>query len=174
MSAVLSDCGKYRYSLSRQFGLGDRSVTFIGVNPSTADAEVDDATVRKWIGFAKRWGYDGIEVVNLFAFRSTDVRALATADDPVGISNDRYTERALLRASMVVPCWGSITKIPDALRGRIDIVRDWMNRAVNAPVKCLGYTKHGDPRHPLMLGYDTPLEPWLPLNTRSASEDKTP
>ena len=159
MTAVISACGKYRYRLSRQFGLCARTVTFIGVNPSTADAEIDDATVRKWVGFAKRWGFDRIEVVNLFAFRSTDVRALATADDPVGPNNDYHTKRALQEAALVVPCWGSVTKLPDALCGRIGIVRDWIT-AVDVPVKCLGFTKHGDPRHPLMLGYDTPLVGW--------------
>lgn len=163
MSAVISACGSYRYRLSRQFGFSYRAATFIGVNPSTADAEVDDATVRKCIGFAKRWGFDGIEIINLFAFRSTDVRALATAADPVGPRNDYHTKEALLNADFIVPCWGSVTKLPDALVGRIGIVRDWIV-SVDAPVKCLGFTKHGDPKHPLMLGYDTPLVDWPKRN----------
>lgn len=107
MGAVLSSCGRYRYRLGRQFGLGDRNVVFVGVNPSTADATVDDPTVRKWIGFAKRWELDRIEVVNLFAYRATDVRALAEAADPVGPENDAYLRAALAGAELVVPCWGS-------------------------------------------------------------------
>lgn len=159
MSAVISPCGLYRYHLSRSIGMGDRRVTFIGVNPSTADAHVDDATVRKWVGFARRWGFDRIDVVNLFAFRATDVRQLPKVADPVGPANDHHITVALERADLVVPCWGSITKLPWQLCSRIAAVREMLYNA-DRPLQCLGKTKHGDPRHPLMLGYDTPLEAW--------------
>lgn len=159
MSAVISRCGQYRYRLTRSVGMGDRVVAFVGVNPSTADASADDATVRKWCGFARRWGFDRIEVVNLFAYRSTDVRALATAEDPVGPHNDAHTRTVIAGAQLIVPCWGRITKLPDRLCSRIGTVRE-MLYAADADLKCLGRTKDGDPRHPLMLAYATPLEPW--------------
>lgn len=159
MSAVISACGTYRYSLTRNLGMGDRVVTFIGVNPSTADATTDDATVRKWCGFAKRWGFDRIEVVNLFAYRATDVRALAEVEDPVGPANNMQIRAAIDRAQLVVPCWGSRAKLPPRLVGRIDLVRV-MLRVAGVELKCFGKTQQGDPRHPLMLGYDTALEQW--------------
>ena len=65
MSATISQCGLYRYTLDRAWANG-RTITFVGVNPSTADAAIDDATVRRWRGFSERWGYVGFTVVNLF------------------------------------------------------------------------------------------------------------
>lgn len=160
MSAVISPCGLYRYHLSRSIGMGGRRVTFIGVNPSTADAHVDDATVRKWVGFARRWGFDRIDVVNLFAFRATDVRQLAGEADPIGPLNDDYIDKHVQAADLVVPCWGNRSKLPIPLRGRaLDIEHLIRTRAIGQ-TKCLGLTGSGDPRHPLMLGYDTPLEAW--------------
>ena len=162
MSAVISECGRYRYRLTRSVGMGSRVVVFVGVNPSTADAATDDATVRKWCGFARRWGFDKIEVVNLFAFRSTDVRALAAAEDPVGPRCDEHLAEAISAAEWIVPCWGSSTKVPGHLRGRIANVSRLLleRRPARASLLCLGRTSSGDPRHPLMLGYNTPLEPW--------------
>lgn len=159
MSAVLSDCGNYRYRLTRSVGMGNRAVTFVGVNPSTADANVDDATVRKWAGFSRRWGFDRFEVVNLFAFRSTDVRALATAADPVGPDNDMHILSLLAESELVVPCWGNSGKLPQNLRGRMCWLHDRISES-GVEAKCFGLTKSGDPKHPLMLGYDTELQPW--------------
>lgn len=159
MSAVISPCGKYRYRLTRSVGMADRAVAFIGVNPSTADAETDDATIRKMCGFARRWGYDRIEVVNLFAWRATDVRKLAKADNPVGPENDAHIRSTLASVAMAVPCWGSLNKLPDALRGRVERVREVLYETPIA-LCCLGLTKDRDPKHPLMLGYSTPLSLW--------------
>ena len=170
-SAHLSDCEHYRYFLSRTFpSFTDVSadlvsgsprfkfVTFIGVNPSTADAEVDDATVRKWIGFTARWGYQGFTVVNLFAYRSTQVANLAHVADPVGVDTDAWIAKAIRESGdLIVPCWGSRDKLPNSLHYRID--------EVNAMLKgkntmCFGKTLKGDPMHPLMLGYNTQLMPF--------------
>jgi hypothetical protein len=160
MSAVLSPCGLYRYHLSRSIGMGDRRVTFVGVNPSTADAHVDDATVRKWVGFARRWGFDRIDVVNLFAFRATDVRQLAGEADPIGPLNDDYIDEHVQAADLVVPCWGNRSKLPVSLRHRVLDIDHLIRTRALGQTKCLGFTGSGDPRHPLMLGYDTPLEAW--------------
>jgi hypothetical protein len=159
MGAILSTCGRYRYGLDRSLSMGDRIVAFIGVNPSTADADVDDATVRKWRGFSARWGFDKFFVGNLFAWRSTDVRALATAGDPVGPENDAHLRVMLSYAELVVPCWGDSGKLPAHLRMRIEAVRELICES-ERPAKCLGLTKGGDPKHPLMLGYSTQLQDW--------------
>lgn len=171
MSAVISRCGQYRYELERvldptefdrvgQRPANSRTVTFVGVNPSTADAELDDATIRKCRGFAARWGYTRLLMVNLFAFRSTDVRRLADAADPIGPAANFYLRGAIVVSDLVVPCWGSITKLPDRLCPRISQVREMLVE-YDRPLRVLGFTRYGDPRHPLMLSYDTPLVPWV-------------
>lgn len=137
-------------------------VVFLGVNPSTADASVDDHTVRRWIGFTLRWGvYAGFDVGNLFALRSTDVAALAEAPDPVGPDCDEHLRSMLHGATAVVPCWGCRKKLPEHLRERIDQVRSLI-AASGLPVYVLGLTKGGDPLHPLRLPYSTPLMEWRP------------
>jgi hypothetical protein len=161
MTAVISPCGAYRYHLTRVLGGAPGAVVFIGVNPSTADATTDDATVRKWIGFTRRWGVGAMQVGNLFAYRATDVRQLGKVTDPVGPDNDRYLRALVDQATLVVPCWGSQAKLPARARQRIEAVRELL-RGCARPVKVLGLTASGDPRHPLFLGYDTTLEDWTP------------
>lgn len=159
--AVFSKCGHYRYSLGRYWGDGP-TVAFVGVNPSTATAAEDDATVRKWRGFTQRWGFAGFDVVNLFAYRSTDVRNLAPlGDHAVGQFNDYHMRQAFFSADLIVPCWGDRAKLPLAMRGRIDEVRAIL-RGCRQPVRILGLTAGGDPKHPLMLGYATQLQDWQP------------
>lgn len=161
-TAVLSLCGTYRYRLGRLFAPADgfRTIAFIGVNPSTADAENDDATIRKCIGFASRLGYGKLLMGNKFAFRSVDVRELRTAVDPVGRDNDSYLGEIMRDADLVVAAWGPLSKLPQgALRQRWHTVAS-IAEAARRPLHCLGTALDGHPRHPLMLAYDTPLEPW--------------
>ena len=93
--AHLSDCKMYRYMLARQWGGEGLLYAFFGINPSTADAEVDDQTVKKWIGFAERNGGKGFIVGNVFAYRATDVNKLALCPYPVGIENPISLERII-------------------------------------------------------------------------------
>ena len=165
MSAVISACGAYRYRLEREvFASGHalgKTIAFFGVNPSTADATLDDATVRKWRGFAMRLGGYRFIVGNVFGFRATDVRELATARDPIGHDNVAHVHQIIADADILVPCWGSSIKVPKALRGEFHLM---MLRLLESgkPVMHFGLTKSGDPKHPLMLGYDTPLIEWRP------------
>lgn len=156
MSAILSSCGLYRYRLDRSVALSGPVYAFFGVNPSTADATTDDATVRKWIGFTKAWGGGRFIVGNVFAFRATDVRELATADDPFGPEIGDHITGIIAEADILVPCWGNVSKVPPKLRFAFDVLMDALASS-GKPVKCFGCTKAGDPKHPLMLGYDTPL-----------------
>lgn len=161
-TAELSTCGRYRYQLSRTARVDDGTVLFIGVNPSTADAAEDDQTVRKWKGFTARWGYGAFLVGNLFAWRARHVQFLETATDPVGPENDYHLTAMIDRADLIVPCWGDLdNKIPARLRPRADVVRALLRKG-GRPVQCLGTTRGGHPRHPLTLGYVTPLRPWSP------------
>ena len=111
-SALISQCGKYRYHLQRVWDKELPRVCYIMLNPSTADAEKDDATIRRCIGFAKSWGYGGIDVVNLYAYRATQPSELWKVVDPVGPDNDIWLRRmcAKLEVSLVVAAWGCNAK----------------------------------------------------------------
>lgn len=161
MSATISGDGMYRYWLSRGAPKSDRTVVFVGVNPSTADATEDDQTIRKMCGFARRWHFDRVGVVNLFALRGAHVCVLDTEDDPVGPENDMHIRAALAEAAMVVPCWGRLSKLPLRLQFRAGEVQNIILCSLNRPARrCLGFTKGGDPMHPLMVAYSTSLVPW--------------
>lgn len=159
MSAVISPCGKYRYRLERQ-SAGPGATAVIMVNPSTADAEQDDATIRKLRGFGDRHQWGRIIVGNLFAYRATDVRELRKVGDPVGPENDDHLIQILAEADQCIVAWGPIAKQPREVRNRFQNVLTLINGAgldpyaIGAPAKC------GSPRHPLMLAYAEPIERW--------------
>jgi len=155
MSAIISACGQYRYMLSRA---GDLHATrgpalFIMLNPSTADAELDDPTIRRCRSFAKAWDCAGIVVANLYALRATDPAGLWSHPDPVGSDNDGTLATLIREHETVVCAWGANAK-PE----RVAVVRKMFHR-LSAPV-CLGMTKHGAPRHPLYVRGDQPLIDW--------------
>lgn len=164
--AGISSCGDYRYWLGRHWGDGRRGIAvFLMLNPSTADGTLDDPTIRKCCGFARQWGLDGIHVVNLFAFRSTDPRGLLRCPDPVGRDNDGHIANALQRdrvmtpeeaASRFVCAWGSPKTM--ALR-RLAKSRalQVLSNFRDVELWCLGQAKDQHPRHPLMIAYKTPL-----------------
>jgi hypothetical protein len=161
MSAIISPCGQYRYRLERDVQMDGLTFAYFGVNPSTADATIDDATVRKWIGFTKVNGGRRFIVGNVFAYRSTDVNALGHADNPIGLQNNAHLMLIAEAADILVPCWGDRSKVAPALRRRFDDVLAMLCE-FDKPVMTFGLTKGGDPKHPLMLGYRTPLVEWHP------------
>lgn len=156
MGAVISECGTYRYRLDRGTG---RALMFLMVNPSTADAEQDDATIRKCLGFAERNGFARIVVGNLFAYRATDVNELRKVVDPIGPENDQHLTAMLREVDMVIAAWGSLNKLPEALRRRWREVVHLADR-VPLQMKMLGCCLDGHPKHPLMVGYYAKIEPW--------------
>ena len=141
--AVFSRDGRYRYRLWRRWKRSLPVVAFVMLNPSTADAQRDDPTIRRCIGFARRWGCGGIEVVNLFALRATDPRRLRYTRDPVGPENVAHLARAAGRASLVVAAWGADPAV--GTRGTE------LARRLSRRLRCLGVTRAGAPRHPLYL-----------------------
>lgn len=148
-SAILSADRKYRYVLTRILDETKPTVVFIGLNPSTADEEVDDKTIRKCIGYAKRWGYGKLIMVNLFAFRSTDPSMLKRVEDPVGLDNDSYIQKCVSESNLVIACWGNHGK----LLNRDKVLMDSLPNLV-----CLKRNKNGTPHHPLYLSKDiTPM-----------------
>lgn len=154
-SAIISDCGTYRYRLERLLGSGP-TVVGVMVNPSTADAEKDDATIRKWLGFASRLGWGRIVIGNLFAYRSTHISGLRAAADPVGPLNDWHLQDMFRGADLIVVAWGASAKLPPSLRHRWRRV-PWPS---GIALQCWGTASDGHPLHPLMLSYNTPLRQW--------------
>jgi hypothetical protein len=155
-AAVISDCGKYRYHLARRFDAGDRRIaTFIMLNPSTADAVIDDPTIRKVMGFARRWGCGELQVVNLFAYRATAPTDLRKADDPVGAGNRKWVCRAANESGLVVCAWGT----HGAYMNQDLAVLGWLT-ALGVRPFALGLTRDGHPRHPLYVPYSAELVPF--------------
>lgn len=159
--ATVSDCARYRYRLWRRWGDGPQ-LGFVMLNPSTADAAVDDPTIRRCMGFARREGCDGIEVVNLFAWRATDpteIRDRARAGvDVVGPENRRHLAAmaANPKIGLTVAAWGSCTGMRRLTRPRIAEVLDLFDQLESFAA----FTSRGDAPHPLYLRGDTPLRPY--------------
>lgn len=155
--AVLSVCGTYRYRLWRHWAPSDDgphdAINFIMLNPSTADAEQDDATIRRCIGYARRWNYGGIVVTNLFALRATDPRQLRKAADPVGPHNDEHLYHAAHSCDGIVCAWGR----HGSLYGRDQQVRRLLS---GRRLAYLDLCKDGAPKHPLYLPLNLEPQVW--------------
>jgi hypothetical protein len=152
--AVMSGDEQYRYNLSRSWEEGNGMILFVMLNPSTADADIDDPTIRRCIGFAQREEFKRLMVVNLFAFRETDPSLLPLADDPVGPENYHYIALAAEKADAVALAWGASVM---ATSTYVDPVLAILEVAGHDP-ECLGCTASGAPRHPLYLAADTEFE----------------
>lgn len=151
--AVISDCGKYRYLLRRTWDHDKPRALIVMLNPSTADAEVDDATIRSCIRLCKGAGYGSFEVVNIYGLRATDPKALTESDDPQGPMNERIVHAAICRCDVVICAWGAhpmAQSVAGFLLGKI--------RSHRPAAYCFGKTKAGAPRHPLYIKSGTPLE----------------
>lgn len=159
MSAVISDCTLYRYELVRVWDKSLSLLSIVMVNPSTADHTKNDQTIVKVMGFARLLGYGGIIVVNLFAFRATDVNELKTAVDPVGRQNIHYIFCAMVRTPMTLVAWGASSKLPHRLRDQWRKVSN-MAHMMNRTLYCLGTCNDGHPKHPLTLPYNSQVKQW--------------
>jgi hypothetical protein len=182
VSAVFSPCRTWRYTLTREWGLlgcvggcrADagaglhepecktrlRTVTFIGLNPSTADETQDDPTVRRCIGFARSWGFDRMVMLNAFAFRATNPRRLRQADDPVGPANNHHLVEQASTADLVVAAWGNHALWhPLGIVTRQEEVK-FLLAEFGVELHALGMTKLGAPKHPLYLRADLMPVPW--------------
>lgn len=159
-AAEISPDGMYRYRLLRTWDDTLPSLTWVMLNPSTADASVDDPTIRRCVGYAKREGFGGIKVVNLFAYRATRPQDMLAAPDPIGDRNDAALTLTLRASSFsqlpVIVAWGA-----NAPTWRVEQFREMAARPRPLPTfLCLGVTKAGQPRHPLMVRADQPFETW--------------
>jgi len=153
--AVYSDCGAYRFSLTRVWGAGARRVCFVMLNPSTATERQNDPTVERCERRARALGFDGFAVANIFAFRATDPRVMRAAADPVGPGNDAAILNLAAWAGQVVCAWGSHGGYLERGRTVEALLRGAGHRLLH-----LGLTQGGQPKHPLYIGYDRQPEPW--------------
>lgn len=160
-SAIISACSQYRYLLTRTGTTADLidqrdrgTVLFLMLNPSTADASVDDRTIRRCRGFALSWSYGSLAVANLYALRATNPKDLWLHHDPVGPENDAWLAQLAAQHTDIVCAWGSNAKI--------DRVNDVVGLLEGARLWCLGTNKDGSPKHPLYIPSNHPLIPWSP------------
>lgn len=162
--AEISADGVYRYTLWRMWDVSKPLLRFVMLNPSTADAKTDDPTIRKCMGFARRLGYGGIVILNVFAYRSRDPRKLVEAKvagiNIVGSANTGTFAREL-RGDVIVGwgAWGNRPELREDIAHASTRIREAIPlTGAHGRVLCLGRTSDGQPRHPLMLSYETPLE----------------
>ncbi|TQE33211.1 DUF1643 domain-containing protein [Streptomyces ipomoeae] len=159
-AAVLNREGSHRYLLSRIWDPKRPPLGFLMLNPSVADAHTDDPTIGRCLSFARREKAGGLLVVNLFAARSTDPKALAKLPDPVGEFNDSFIRHGVGECETVVVAWGVHGRLNG--RGRQVADRLWDQ---GIALRCLGVTQSGEPKHPLYLDKKTPLVPYAPPHT---------
>ncbi|MBC8277113.1 MAG: DUF1643 domain-containing protein [FCB group bacterium] len=148
--ATFSDCRKYRYALWRIWDDRAPKVMFIGLNPSTADEKTDDGTIRQCIGFAKRWGFGGVYMLNIFAFKATHPENLKKSADPIGDENDMYLTRYAEKSSLIIGAWGNHGVYLNRGAAVIEMF---------PAMQCLKMTKMNQPSHPLYLRADTDHQP---------------
>ena len=145
---------EYRYTLIRVWDSSKPKIVFIGLNPSVADELQDDNTVRKCINIARRDGYGQIVMLNAYAYRSTDPKALLTQTDAVGRYNDRYIAEECITADKVVVAWGNHatddrhTTLLKVLEGQ--------------QLYCFAKNNNGKPKHPLYMALKAPLIQYEP------------
>jgi hypothetical protein len=160
-SAIISDCGLYRYELRREWDDKLPPMVVIMLNPSTADAEKDDPTISRCINRAQDLGFGSLIVGNLFAFRASDPKRLRTADDPVGLDNAASLVKVLAECKQkhgkLLLAWGTEGTYCEA--GHVFL------RLLASPSGleyfCLGKTKQGQPKHPLYVRLSQRLEPYV-------------
>ncbi|MHB8595182.1 MAG: DUF1643 domain-containing protein [Ktedonobacteraceae bacterium] len=147
--AVFDKTNTYRYALWRAWSLDHPQITFIMLNPSTADAQRNDPTISRCIAFAQCWGFGALEVVNLFAYKATHPSDLLKAANPVGEENDRFLLQALSRSSCLVAAWGTKGTLLARDKQVLQLLGHWRQ------VYCLGTTRDGHPLHPLYVSRNT-------------------
>ncbi|KZL48024.1 hypothetical protein A2T98_20395 [Nodularia spumigena CENA596] len=160
--AEIDSTKKYRYLLGRKWDENLPQVTFVMLNPSTADDQKDDRTLTRCITFAKSWGYGSLEVVNLFAYRATDPDKLFQINDPVGSENNTWIQLAINRADLIIVAWGG-NKYPTLKNRNAEVLS--LISSLGKTLYSLGkLTADGHPRHPVRLSSSTERKPFIGLH----------
>lgn len=151
IGAIFSSDRNYRYALWRRWRNDIPYALFIGLNPSTADEDNDDPTIRRCKRFSKDWGYGGMYIVNLFALRATNPKVMLLHDFPVGLENDTWLKYFAYNAGVIVCAWGTYG-------GHKQRDQQVMDLLANYDLMCFGITKNGKPKHPLYIAANKQLE----------------
>ncbi len=164
--AVLSDCGSYRFFLERSWDNDLPKLPICMLNPSTGDAEKDDQTIRRLINFAKRWGYGGLAIVNLYPLRSPKPSEMWASKERSHDDNHQWLDTIIVIAenngNKLLIAWGN----DGAWEGKADqFIRQVKERSKTVELVTLGKTGHGNPRHPMARGRgrvsdDQEMEAW--------------
>lgn len=154
-SAVISSDGLYRYELWRHWSNAGTAV-FIGLNPSTADATKDDPTIRKCVGFSKRWGFGALCMVNLFALRATRPKDMMKAELPSGMDNQHHLLKCTSEAGIVIAAWGA----NGSFQNQDLTVFQWLQQA-GVSLHALRLNTDGSPGHPLYIPYEAKPFPFI-------------
>lgn len=149
-----SPCEKYRYTLThswdkeklfvpRQPRAAEKRIMWIGLNPSVANEDQLDPTLRRIRAFSHNWGFRSFVMTNLFAYRATLPRDMLLQTDPVGPENNLFLASEAMFAEMVIACWGTHGS---------HLARDMtVRKLIDAPLFCLGVNDDFSPRHPLYV-----------------------
>lgn len=143
--AIIDNTGNYRYLLWREWDSTGDTVAFIMLNPSRADAKINDPTITRCIKFARSWGFSRLEVVNLFAYRTPHPSLLKQTVEPVGKDNDKYILATVRRSDKVILAWGERGSWREQDLYTLRLIQNYTH------LYCLGMTKQSCPRHPLYL-----------------------
>lgn len=165
--AKFSPCRRYRYALWREWDPSKPTVVFCGLNPSTADENDDDPTIRRCLRFAREWGFGHLVMLNVYGWRSTDPRGLLEVNDPTGPENLAIILRWAQRARLFVCCWGNGIRHIDGFRLRQEL------RSKGVRLHVLKLTAQGQPWHPLYLRSDSWPVTW-PGGERWSMADLAP
>lgn len=157
---------KYRYLLQRFLpGKGPKGiVAAIGLNPSTADQDVNDPTITRLIKYATKWQYKEFRMLNVFAYRSTDPKELYHQEDPVGPDNNAVIRGAVKSADLILCAWGTHAVHQDRHNRMMSILS-------GKKLHCLKVTKENYPQHPLYLKADLLPIPYGPVEIESEAMD---
>lgn len=142
-AAEFSPCGSYRYVLSRTWNDTKERLVFIGLNPSTADAQKEDPTIRKCLHFAHQEGFGGFDILNIYAYRTPYPQELFKAADPIGPENAVFLNTYMKRAQKVALMWGQAAH-------QHQMVQHFL-QSYPGPWYCFGENKDGSPRHVLYI-----------------------
>ena len=155
-TAVYSDCGTYRYSLTRIWDPSGPKVMFVMLNPSTATEVQNDPTIERCERRARTLGYGGFQATNIFAYRATDPRDMRASADPVGPENEATIVQGAVWADQVICAWGTHGAHLDQGPRMAVLLRQ-----IGKPLLHLGLSKAGHPKHPLYIAYAQQPEAWL-------------
>lgn len=163
-SAVLSECQTYRFQLIRQLERESPdaarvsargTIGWILCNPSTADAEVDDQTVKKCWRYTLAWGYGSMMFVNVNPYRSTNPKLQRTPPENILVANDSWLAYSMGQCPYVIAAWGD-GAIPELAQRAVKLLHPI------GPLHALHVTKSGNPGHPLYLPGDAQPQLWAP------------